>query len=132
MKEITRQMFYDFKMDELGYDWMGYEFCNPNCLSFHHLIVPNRLGGAMSYENGSILCGNTSHPYLHLIEAKEYELFMYITSEIIDMKNKGYIDKRNLKNINEILEYFEYKHIEDKGKKGKYLIKEEYLNRRKF
>lgn len=42
MKEITGEMIKDFKIKELGYDFMGYNFRNPSDLSFHHLIVAKR------------------------------------------------------------------------------------------
>jgi hypothetical protein len=48
------------------------------------------------------------------------------------MKIKGYLDVKNLINIGQILDYFEYQHIDEKTDKGSYLIKEKYLERKKF
>ena len=132
MKEVTKLMIDDFKIKELGYDFMGYKLQKGDIYTFHHLIIPNREGGPMSRENGAILCGKTSHPYLHLIEAKSYDLFCYITSEMIDMNIKGFLDTTNLKEISELLKEFESKHINDLTKKRKILIKNEYLRRERF
>ena len=129
MKEITKEMIKDFRIRELGYDFMGYTLQKHDIYNFHHLIIPNRDGGPLERWNGAILCGKTSHPYLHLIESKDYDIFCKITSEMIDMNIKGYLDKDNLKRIDILLKQFESEHSSDRGKKGKILIKSEYKNR---
>ncbi len=122
-------MIKEFRIKELGYDFLGYSLQKGDIYTFHHLIIPNRNGGKYVRENGAILCGNTSHPYLHLIECKDYDIFCYLTSEMIDMNIKGYLDINNIKNINELLMEFEDRHLEDKTKKGNVLIKKRYLDR---
>lgn len=129
MKEITNLMIREFNINKIGYDFMGYSLKKGDIYTFHHLIIPARNGGKYERWNGAILCGNTSHPYLHLIESKDYDMFTDITSEMIDMNIKGYLDINNLKNINELLKEFEDRHIEDRTRKGKILIKREYLDR---
>ena len=129
MKEITKEMIKDFRIRELGYDFMGYTLQKHDIYNFHHLIIPNRDGGPLERWNGAILCGKTSHPYLHLIESKDYDIFCKITSEMIDMNIRGYLDKDNLKRIDILLKQFESEHSSDRGKKGKILIKSEYKNR---
>ena len=137
MREITEKMINYYKINKLGYDFMGYEF-NKKLASFHHLIVPHReckakgLGEGYLWWNGSILIQSTSHDYLHLIEAKDYDMFLAITSEMIDENIKGYLDKENLLKIRKILEQFEREHCSDRGKKGNLLIKDEYVRRRKI
>lgn len=138
MKEVSKLLIRDFRIKELGYDFMGFSL-NKNTLSFHHLIFSKeyckkmKLGTGYWYFNGVILCQETSHDYLHLIQRYgDDELFRYITSEMIDMKIKGYLDIKNLINIGQILDYFEYQHIEEKDDKGRYIIKEKYLERKKF
>lgn len=131
MKQVTQLMIREFKIKQLGYDFMGFKLQKNDIYTFHHLILPAREGGKETRENGAILCGKTSHPYLHLIEAKDYDIFCYITSEMIDMNILGRLDEHNLKNIDELLTQFEKEHYNDKGKKGKRLIKEEYLRREK-
>ena len=138
MREITREMIKEYRLMKLGYDFMGYEITNKQDLSFHHLIVPIRnckalgLGEGYLKWNGSILNQNTSHDYLHLIEAKDCDMFLAITSELIDENVKGHLDIDNLRRIHDILECFEREHSNDRSKKGKILIKQEYMRRRKF
>ena len=138
MKEITKLMIKEYKLMKLGYDFMGYDITNKNNLSFHHLIVPHRnckamgLGEGYLERNGAILNQNTSHDYLHLIEAKDYDMFLAITSELIDENVKGHLDIDNLRRIHDILKCFGREHSNDRSKKGKVLIKQEYMRRRKF
>ena len=138
MKEITKLMIKKYELMKLGYDFMGYDIINKNNLSFHHLIIPHRnckalgLGEGYLEWNGAILNQNTSHNYLHLIEAKDYDMFLAITSELIDENVKGHLDIDNLRRIHDILECFEREHSNDRSKKGKVLIKQEYMRRRKF
>ena len=138
MKQVSKLLINDFKIKELGYDFMGFFLCKGSILSFHHLIFSKeyckkaKLGKGYWYENGVILVQDTAHEYLHLIQRYDDELFRYLTSEMFDMKIKGYLDKKNLIAIGQILDYFEYQHIEEKTDKGHYLIKEKYLNRNRF
>ena len=121
-----------YALNKLKYDFMGYQFQDTRQLSFHHLIVPARKGGAIARWNGAILCGGTSHEYLHRIEAIDYDIFSYITSEMVNMNIKGYLDKDNLKRIDDLLSCFEKEYSWLKTKKGKNLIKDEYRRRNKF
>lgn len=130
MKEVTKLMINEFKIQELGYDFMGYRLQKGDIYTFHHLLVPNRQNGPYERWNGSILCGRTSHPYLHVIEAKEYEIFCYLTSEMVDMNIKGYLDIENLRRINELLREFESHYKGRTTKKGRLLIKESYIKDR--
>ena len=45
MKEVTRLMVNEFKIKELGMDFLGFRLNKTNDLTFHHLIIPNRNGG---------------------------------------------------------------------------------------
>lgn len=136
MKEVTKLMIADFNIKKLGYDFMGYKVNRTKDLSFHHLIIPHResraygIGEGYLYWNGAILVQDTSHEYLHRIEQKDPEIFMGITSEMIDMNIKGYLDSSNLRQIRSMLEYFEREHCSDRTRKGKLLIKSEYLTER--
>lgn len=132
MKQITKLMIREFEIKKLDYDFMGYTLHKDDIYTFHHLIVPNRDNGPYEKWNGAILCGKTSHPYLHLIESKDYDMFCYITSEMIDENIKGYLDVRNIRKIHEVLNQFEREHCSDRSKKGKLLIKREYVERNKF
>ena len=136
MREVTKLLVNDFKIRELGYDFMGYQVKRIESLSFHHLIVSHKhsrilgIGDGYLYWNGVALVQETSHNYLHLIEQADYQKFLYLTSEMLDMKNKKELDIYNLRRINEILQEFEYKNKNLRHKKGKILIKEEFIKGR--
>lgn len=129
-------MINEFNIKKLGYDFMGYKVDRTKDLSFHHLIIPHResraygIGEGYLYWNGAILVQDTSHEYLHRIEQKDPEIFLGITSEMIDQNIKGRLDVENLRQIRSMLEYFEREHCSDRSKKGKLLIKEEYIRER--
>ena len=135
MREITKLMINEYKIMKLGYDFMGYTIKRKESLSFHHLIIPHRnckelgLGDGYLKWNGSILVQNTSHDYLHVIESIDYDIFTILTSEMIDMNVKGYLDIDNLKRISDILKNFEKEHCSDRNKKGRILIKDTYTQR---
>ena len=136
MKEITKIMVNDFKIMKLGYDFLGYKVNRKQDLSFHHLIIQRRhckeagLGEGYLYWNGAILRQNTSHDYLHLIENIDPDIFYELTSEMIDENIKGRLDTDNLKRIHDLLLYFEREHDHDTSKKGKLLIKREFVTGR--
>ena len=136
MKEITKLMVNDFKIMKLGMDFMGYHVNRKQDLSYHHLIIPRRhckeagLGEGYLYWNGAILRQNTSHDYLHIIEKIDPDIFYELTSEMIDENIKGRLDIDNLKRIHDLLLYFEREHDHDTSKKGKLLIKREFVTGR--
>ena len=136
MREVTKLMIKDFKIMKLGYDFMGYKVNRTKDLSFHHLIIPHResksygLGEGYLYWNGAILRQNTSHDYLHIIEKIDPDIFYELTSEMIDENIKGRLDIDNLKRIHDLLLYFEREHDHDTSKKGKLLIKREFVTGR--
>ena len=129
LKEVTKLLINDFKIQELGHDFMGYSLQQGDVYTFHHAIVPNREGGGYTYWNGVILF-STPHQYLHAIESVDDNYFYYITSEMLDMKMKGYLDEDNLIEINNILSDFESKYRNKYTRRGKKLIKDKYLNRK--
>lgn len=132
MNKVTKLMINEFEIKKLGYDFMGYSLQNNDKYTFHHLIIPNRNGGKISRENGAILCGKSSHPYLHIIEFYEYDYFTWITSEMIDMNVRGCLLSGNLKEIHNILTLFEERYDKHLNHKGTPLIKSIYRERNKF
>lgn len=126
---VKELMINEYKLKEMGCDFMGYTLSKRDILTYHHLIVPRRHGGPVTVQNGAII-QRVPHDYLHLLERVDNDLFCLVTSEMIDMNIKGYLDPFNLGNIHEALCEFEYKHAGDYSKKGKVLIKEEYLRGR--
>lgn len=136
MREVTKEMIKLYDIKKLGYDFMGYNFDRLKDLSFHHLIVPHRdckkqgLGEGYLIWNGAILVQDTAHEYLHTIERLDKELFLRITKYMIEENRNGKIDIDNLKRIRELLLYFENEHKNETNKKGKQLIKREYITNR--
>lgn len=128
-------MLNKYKIMQLGYDFMGFKLKQPEDISFHHLIVAKRdcprmgLGSGEFVWNGSLLVRDTAHDYIHIIERVDPDMFYDVTSEMIDMNIKGYLDKYNLRKIDGILCCFEKEHCSDKTRKGHVLIKEEYTRR---
>lgn len=137
MRELTKIMIKKYALNKLKMDFMGYEFQKPEQLSFHHLIIPHResklygIGEGYLEWNGAILRQNTSHDYLHVIEAFDYDRFAAITSEMIDENIKGYLDLENIRQIDDILTSFEREYSGKRTKKGQPIIKEQYTRRRK-
>ena len=134
MKEITKQMIKIYKIK--NFDFMGYDIKRKESLSFHHLIIPHResqrygIGNGYVMWNGAILVQETSHNYLHLIEKYDYEIFCRITSEMIDQNIKGKLYIENLRQIKDLLLYFEREHQDERNHKGKLLIKPDYTQNR--
>lgn len=130
MKPITIKMINIYKIRELGYDFMGYTFSKPQELSFHHLIIPKRLGGKETIENGAILRQCTSHDYLHRIEAYDRDRFLAITNEMIQENESGKISKVNLCRIRDILMSFEREYYGKRTSNGALIIKPQYIKDR--
>ena len=122
MKRVTREMIQLYNLGELGCDFMGYVFDQKSQLTFHHLVVPKRMGGKMSIENGAILHGDTSHPYLHLIESKQRDVFEYITREMMEMNAKGCLELINLIRIHEAMREFEAIHGDERLSSGQKIL----------
>lgn len=139
MREITKLMVNDFNLKKLGYDFAGFRFNRTNELSFHHLIVPHRdsrsfgIGEGYVYWNGAILVQNTSHDYLHLIESVSRPMFLAITDELVKENKQGHVDVDNIRRIHSVMDEFEDTYGDLRGRRGKLLVKREYVkNRIKF
>lgn len=136
MRDVTKLMIAKYKLLELKYDFMGYEFDKEKDLSFHHLIVPKRIckvqrlteDGYLEW-NGAILTMKTAHQYLHVIERYDKDMFNAITLQMIDENIKGYLDTNNIKYIDDVLQCFEREYSGARTKHGDPLIKEEYTKR---
>ena len=139
-KQVTNLLIRDFNIMQLGYDFMGYRVNSRQDLSFHHMIISHdeskRIGlekGGYLYWNGAILCRDTAHSYLHLVETFDRFKFEVITCNMIIMNNKGYLDKNCLIDIDKCLTAFEEEHLDDINSKGDQLIKSIWISdRRKF
>jgi hypothetical protein len=127
---VKLQLIHDFKLQKIGMDFMGYDFKMQGS-SYHHLIVPRRKGGLVTYENGAILMQATAHDYLHTIERYDLDLFNCITLAMQNQKEKERIDIDDLKYIKDCLQYFENHYSGLTTKKGKPIIKKMYITKRK-
>lgn len=137
MRDITKLMIAKYKLLELKYDFMGYDFDKERDLSFHHLVIPKRLCVAQRIAedgylewNGAILKMKTAHNYLHTIERYDRDMFEAITEQMIDENSKGYLDLKNILYIDDVLKCFEREYSGARTKHGEPLIKEEYTRRR--
>lgn len=136
MREVSKKIITNFKLWEMGYDFMGYDIRNLESLSFHHLIVPHKecseLGanqGGYDYWNGVVLVRKSAHDYLHVIEKYDFNIFLDITSEMIDQKIKGKLDPVNIRYIDMLLKDFEKEWEGEIGYNGKPLIRDEFTKR---
>ncbi len=126
MLNITKVMIDKFNITD--FDFMGYSLSMENA-SFHHLVIPKRNNGYRLLINGAILNKDSSHPYLHLVEEKDYELFYFITKAMINEVRMGRIDETILRQIDDYLKVFEREHCGDRCANGTPLIKEEFVKR---
>ena len=137
MREITRSMIREFKLKELGYDFLGYTFKSINELSFHHLIIPRRLSNHLeskgyTRDNGAILKQSSSHEYLHTIELYDRDRFLEITKYLIEENLLGKVDMECLRKIRDVLISFEMEYKDIKNNSGNKIIKKEFANRIKL
>lgn len=125
MSRLRERLYKDYKIEELGYDFLGYTFESKRELSTHH-IIPKFIGGETKKSNLCILNRNTSHNYIHLIQDYDYKIFLQISKHLIDQVAMGKIDIDELKRIDELLLFFEDKYKNEQARSGEPLIKEEY------
>lgn len=135
MREVTKQMIQNYKINKLKFDFMGYNFNHSKELSFHHLIIPKKDCKGLERKgfeiwNGAILVQDTAHEYLHKIQCYDEDMFQAITLEMIDENLKGFLDLDNLKIIHDVLKCFEKEYLGKRNKNGNEIIKEEYIKNR--
>lgn len=121
-------MVNEWGIKKLGLDFMGYRLEKGDIYTYHH-IIKREHGGPLTIDNGAILCGSTSHPYLHAIEYCDFKYYEYLTEELLEINCIHELRMENLYRINEILMDFEDKHAFDRTKKGKIIVKRKYLER---
>lgn len=128
MKPIVNLMINMWNMTDR--DWLGYKLNKENYFVFHH-IHKREHGGKLIIDNGAILCGGeSSHQYLHVIECKDYELFVYLNNMLKNINSQREMpSKQQLLAIDSVFKQFEREYCGYKTKRGKYLIKEEYTER---
>ena len=129
MKPIVKLMINETNVMNIGIDFMGYKVLDPSLLSFHHLIVPKKLGGKEIYDNGALLM-RYSHDYLHIIEETDRRIYNAIKEEMIKENLQHEVRLENIIAINEWLNLFEEVHIEDTTKDGRHLLIKDIFRRR--
>lgn len=129
MSRLRERLCNDYRVEELGYDFLGYTFNSRKDLSTHH-IIPRHLGGQTKKNNLCILSRDTAHNYIHLIEDYDFKIFMEITQCLLEEVKNGKIGIEELKRIEELLLLFEDKFRDEQTKKGELLIRPEYKEKR--
>lgn len=128
MKEVTRELVRIFRPRDM--DWMGYNINSIHDLSYHH-IQKKADGGKLSLDNGALLNKSTAHPYLHVIEITDPEMYLYINNLLKNVNTQGYAPTRQqLLAVRSILQQFEREHCSATNNRGKKLIKTQYVERR--
>ena len=59
MGKLANRLYYDFKLEECGYDFMGYTFDEKRELSYHH-IQPRQYGGKTTYILCPLFCAKSA------------------------------------------------------------------------
>ena len=129
MGRLSNKLYYDFKLNETHYDFLGYYFDDKKELSYHH-IQPKQYGGKTTYENGALLGRKTSHDYIHLIEDMDFKLFLELSQILKDEHAAKSITREHLIEIRRLLEFFETKYDRQYTKRGNLIIKEDFIRRR--
>lgn len=129
MSILRERLYKDFKLEKLGYDFLGYTFNDKKELSTHH-ILPRHSGGNNKKSNLCILNRYTSHNYIHLIEDTDYKVFLEISKYLLEQVKKGEISKEQLLRIEDTLEFFEYKYRNEEDRHGNKIIRPEYKENR--
>lgn len=112
------------------YDFMGYTFDSIKDLSYHHIQKASD-GGLKTLDNGALLVKDTAHPYLHIIEDRDYDMYIYINNILKEINNQqGHPTKEQLMAIRNILLQFEREHQDDVTSKGKHLIRKQFIKER--
>lgn len=129
MSRLRERLYKDYDLESLGYDFMGFTFDSKKQLSTHH-IIPKHSGGQTKKNNLCVLNRYTAHNYIHLIEDYDYKVFLQISRELMEQVKQGKIDIQEIKNIFELLQFFEFKFRDETDRNGDLIIKPEYKTKR--
>lgn len=129
MSRLRERLYRDYNIEELGYDFMGYEFGSKKELSTHH-IIPRHTGGQTKKNNLCVLNRETSHNYIHLIEDYDYKTFLQISASLMKQVKEGKISIDELKRIDDLLLFFEDKFKNEQSRSGELIIKDDYKIKR--
>ena len=129
MSRLRERLYKEYKLEETGYDFLGYTFDSKKELSTHH-ILPRHSGGQTKKNNLCVLNRYTSHNYIHLIEDYDKKVFLQISSHLLKQVNLGKIDIDEIRQIIDLLEFFEFKYRDEESRNGEKLIKPEFKEKR--
>lgn len=128
MSKLREKIYKEFKIEQIGYDFLGYTFNSKKELSTHH-ILPRHSGGKTKKDNLCVLNRFTSHNYIHLIEGTDYKVFLELSKYLLEEVKKGEISREQLLKIEDALQFFEYKYRNEEDRHGERLIRPEYKKR---
>ena len=123
--EILDLVVTQLGINILGYDMMGYVIVEGDQLSFHHIVTISS-GGEDTPANCAPLSMNVSHPYIHVVERYDSQLFDDLSYELMRMKERGYIDTEGLLAIDQMLTYFESRFDGEYNQKNHLIIRPEF------
>lgn len=129
MSRLRERLYKEYNLEQLGYDFLGYTFDSKKELSTHH-ILPRHSGGQTKKNNLCVLNRYTSHNYIHLIEDYDKKVFLQISSHLLKQVNLGKIDIDEIRQIIDLLEFFEFKYRDEESRNGEKLIKPEFKEKR--
>lgn len=129
MSRLRERLYKEYKLEEVGYDFLGYTFESKKELSTHH-IIPKHSGGQTKKNNLCILTRDTAHNYIHLIEDYDYKIFLQVSKQLMEQVKNGSIGLDEIKRIDELLMFFEDKYKNEEARNGELLIKPEYKTKR--
>lgn len=128
MSRLRERLYKEYNLEQLGYDFLGYEFNSKKDLSTHH-IIPRHSGGKSVKNNLCILNRYSSHNYIHLIEDYDYKAFLQISKCLMEQVKLGEVSIGEINTIHELLCEFEYQFKDAEARHGGILIKPEYKKR---
>lgn len=129
MSRLRERLYTEYKLEDYGFDFMGFEFHTKKELSTHH-IIPRNSGGQTKKNNLCVLTRDTAHNYIHLIEDYDYKTFLQISKQLMEQVKNGQIGMEEIERINELLLFFEDKYKNEQDRTGSLLIKPEYKTKR--
>ena len=128
MSQIIKDMRSIYRIRH--YDFMGYTIDSIKDISYHHIQKASE-GGPKTLENGALLAKDTAHPYLHIIEDRDFDMYVYINKILKEINTQqSHPTKEQLLAIRSVLLQFEKEHENDVTSGGKHLIRKSFIKER--
>ena len=111
-------------------DWMNYKLVRKD-ITFHH-IQKHENGGKRTVDNGALLM-RVGHNYLHTIEHYNLPTYVAINKMFKYINSQHHEPTEEQRQVIEyFLQQFEEEFEGERSKKGKLIVKSEYLKRKKY